>query len=280
MVRDYNIKILLINDGYIFFWKNYTSNYSLLELLRNGNRFRYDENQNYGIFNIELIVDKNLGNVITGELVKYQDYKKEPVVKENSLSIEYIQDVILGKCRFFLLEKEHLIAYNPYGSIINANAFCKAFSGILIGADDTFNVESRIFPVNMTYDFINYLEKMQSITKLSISLTPSNPNNRDVWEEIDDKLRNMNVRAYKEVFEAKPGKSLDLQDEERSKIHMAEDGYGKAISEGLDEDGNDITISTDSTETILRKKVDKTDDVKVQLQSLANVFKSVINRFK
>lgn len=267
-------------DTYFFGRLNYTSNYSLLELLRNGNRFRYDENQNYGIFNIELIVDKNLGNVITGELVKYQDYKKEPVVKENSLSIEYIQDVILGKCRFFLLEKEHLIAYNPYGSIINANAFCKAFSGILIGADDTFNVESRIFPVNMTYDFINYLEKMQSITKLSISLTPSNPNNRDVWEEIDDKLRNMNVRAYKEVFEAKPGKSLDLQDEERSKIHMAEDGYGKAISEGLDEDGNDITISTDSTETILRKKVDKTDDVKVQLQSLANVFKSVINRFK
>ncbi len=168
-------------DTFYFGRLSYTSKYPLLKLLETGNKFRPEPYINYRIFDMERLVDIEIGTLFTGILVKYKDYVEEEVVKDNQTSIEYIKDSIMGKCRFFLTEKTHLIAYNPYGNIINSKAFCEAFSAILMAADDTFGAESMIYPVNQEYEFIKYLETMQSITKLTITLTPSNPNNRDIW---------------------------------------------------------------------------------------------------
>jgi hypothetical protein len=89
-------------DTFYFGRLNYKSEYGIYDLLTYGNRFRIkDKSTQYGIFNVEVIDDRDFGVIFTGELVKYQDIKEEPVVKEDKLSTEYIKDVIQGKARFF-----------------------------------------------------------------------------------------------------------------------------------------------------------------------------------
>lgn len=261
---------------------NYESKYSILELLTHGNRYRPSKRNNirFGIFEVEIIQDNILGNIFTGELVKYQDLKEEPVVKENLLSIEYIKDVIMGKSRFYLMENEHLIAYNPYGKIISQKAFCDAFSGVIIGADDSFDLDSVIYPVNQEYEFLSFLYKMRSLSKLTIKLTPSNPNNRELWKRYDDRLNNMNVKSSEEKMIAKENQSIKIDDEAKSKIAMAQDGYGKAIGEGTDSDGIDITISTDEKDSIIKKKIDSELGIYEQLHRLRTIFEKIISRFK
>ncbi len=102
----------------------------------------------------------------------------------------------------------------------------------------------------------------------------------DIWKDVDDKLNEMNARTYKEEIKAKKGMSLNISDDETAKIHMAEDGYGKAKSEGLDENGNDTVISTDKNETVLRKFIKGDLDIIDQITSLRKVFQDVTNRFK
>ncbi|WP_410005649.1 DUF4747 family protein [Aequorivita nionensis] len=259
---------------------NYKSKYDLFELLNYGNKFR-DKNSNtqYGIFSIETIEDKDLGVVFSGELVKYQDIKEEPVVKDDILTIEYIRDYIQGRARFFLIEKNHLIAYNPYGNIISPKRFCEAFSGVIIGADDTFNVDSLIYPINQEYEFMNFLQKMRSLNKLTLKLTPSNPNSRDLWKDIDERLNNMHVKVYTEEMQAMDNESIVVDEITESKIKMAQDGYGKAKGEGKDEDGNEVTISTEESESIMKKKIENNLMVREQFFSLKNVFEKILRRF-
>lgn len=267
-------------ESYYFGRLNFIGKRNLVELLNSGFTYRPDNNIKYGIFDVETIEEENYGNFITGELVKYVDYTSSDVVKDGKISSITFENSIKGKCRFFIHEKNHLIAYNPYGKIIAPKAFREAFSGVLINADDSMEVDSLIYPVNEEYNFIKQFKSMKVVRKLVINLTPSNPNNRDVWKTIDDKLNEMEVKNYKEIFTAKSGKSLSLQKEEENKIVMAEDGYGKATSEGLDEDGNKITISTDSKDSILKKNVPKNRTIKQHLTILKKVFDQIRSRFK
>tara|TARA_R110000868_G_scaffold355726_1_gene617291 strand:- start:4995 stop:5807 length:813 start_codon:yes stop_codon:yes gene_type:complete len=260
---------------------NYTSNYNLYNLLTYGNKFRTpDSNNRYGIFSVSVIDDVELGVVFTGELVKYQDLKEEEVVKDNELTIEYIKDAIQGRCRFFLTEKSHLIAYNPYGKVISPKAFCEAFSGVIIGADDTFNVDSEIYPINQEYEFMNFIKTMSRLETLIINLTPSNPNNRDIWKNTDDRLNEMNVKKYKEEMTVKKNQSIEIDELTESKIIMAQDGYGKAIGSGKDLDGNDVTVSTDSKESVMKKKINKDLSPTEQHFFIRDVFNKIIDRFK
>src|SRR5690606_3083671 len=137
---------------------NYSSDSKnkLRDLLAYGNRFRPSKSTNYqfGIFSVMELKDPELGLIYTGELVKYQDLKEEPVVKENKISSEYIEAVIMGRSRFYLLDKSHLIAYNPYGKVISPKVFCESFLGVLIGADNSLNIDAEIYPINYEYEFM------------------------------------------------------------------------------------------------------------------------------
>ncbi|MBR9916050.1 MAG: DUF4747 family protein [Algicola sp.] len=266
-------------DTFYFGRLNFVSKRDLYKLLDSGYKYRPEVNINFGVFNLRKMEDRDFGVIITGELIKYKDYIENEVVKDNKPSTELVENAILGKCRFFLLEQDHLIAYNPYGKIIDDKAFCHSFSGVIIAADDTFDSDSLIYPINNEYEFLDFVKKMRSINKLTINLTPSNPNNRDLWKDVDDKLNEMNVKIYKETFTATKGKSLNLQDEEESKIHMAEDGYGKAFSEGVDQDGNEVSVSTDHKDSVMKKKISKTEDVAEQYMNLRGVFDNIRNRF-
>lgn len=267
-------------ETYYFGRLNFISKRNLYDLLKAGYKYRSDANTRFGLFEVRSFNDSDLGIVYTGELIKYVDYKQEDVIKEDQITVEVISDAIKGRCKFFLTESDHVIAYNPYGRIISDKAFKRAFSGILIAADDSFDVDSLIYPINYEYQFRSFLQKMKRIDKLTFNLTPSNPNNRETWQNIDDKLNKMNVKKYKEEFLAKDGSSLELDDESDAKITMAEDGYGKATGQGIDSDDNDVVVSTEKAENILKKKVKPDQNDNVVKESLKSTFENIRERFK
>ncbi|MBK8243677.1 MAG: DUF4747 family protein [Saprospiraceae bacterium] len=237
-------------------------------------------NINYGIFNVELIKHDELGNIITGKLVKYQDNKKENViVKDSIISQLNVPGVILGNCEFYLLEKTHLIAYNPYGRIISSESFCKNFTEIILLGNDSMLIDSQIHPVVEEFKFLEFLRSMKVLKKFTVSLVPSNPNNRDLWKAMDERLRNMNVSKYKETLEADKNEGLKIDKLTESKIHMAEDGYGKATGEGVSKDGTDITISTNEKESIIKKKIEQVATPDEKISSLKLVFDKINERF-
>lgn len=258
---------------------NYVSNRNLLELLLSGYKYRHDRNTRFGLFGVETLQDRDLGLIFTGELIKYVDYKSEDVIKDNEITIEYISDAIRGRSRFFLTNSDHLIAYNPYGRIISDSLFKRAFSGILLAADDSFYVDSIIYPINIEYQFRKFIGSMRELNVLTFDLTPSNPNNRDIWRRIDERLNGMNAKKYKEEFLAKDGKSIAIDAEAEAKITMAEDGYGKVTGHGKDADDNDIVISTDRNENIVRKKIEKDQSPNEQIRSLSKTIESIRKRF-
>jgi len=266
-------------DIFYFGRLNYIGERSLLDLLQSGYKYRSDHNTKYGIFDVETIEDSDLGKIYTGELVKYNDVKSEDVIKDDQISKENIFDAIKGTSRFYLTETDHIIAYNPYGRILSDRSFRKAFSGVIIAGDDSFIVDSVIFPVNIEHQFRELFENMKLLSKLTFNLTPSNPNNRDVWKKIDEKLGKMRVKKYKEEFLAKEGESIELDEESKAKMVMAEDGYGKVIGQGKDQDDNDVVISTDKKENILKGRIEKELSVKNQIESLKRIYKNIRERF-
>lgn len=211
------------------------------------------------------------------------EYKRMTIRKPNtykSRSNEYIPDVITGKSRFYLLEKSHIIAYNPYGRIISPKAFCQTFVGVLMLSDDSLKIEAEIHPVNDEYEFINFINKMTTISNISLNLVPSNPNPRDIWKEMDDRLNDINAKSYSEKIEAKPNKSLIIDELTQSKIAMAQDGYGKVVAKGTDENGDSVEISTERKESVIKKEIFKNLAESDQLKALKRVFVKILERFK
>jgi hypothetical protein len=260
-------------DTFYFSRLNHVKKKNLWKLLSAGHIYTINQNDSYGFFDLETIKDKELGVIYSGLLIKYVAFKSENVVKEGKMDIAYIKDSIQAQCRFFLTKKDHILIYNPYGNIVNREAFQKYFMAILSLGDDSFESDNSIFPINTEHDFFKFLKtEMKTLSKLTISLTPSNPNPNPDWDKVDDKLNKMNLKSYKEVLVAKDGQSIDLQDEERQKISMANDGYGKAVGSGLDQDGLPIKISTDKNENVLSKQISKGIAAIDQL----NVFKRII----
>ncbi|WP_046745542.1 DUF4747 family protein [Kordia zhangzhouensis] len=253
-----------------------------LKSLLKGNSFYRPKKSNYkyGIFCVEEINDDDLGKIYTGELVKIQDLKEEEVVKEHEITNEYIPDVISGKSRFYLLEKSHIIAYNPYGKIISPKAFCQTFVGVLMLSDDSLKIDAEIYPINDEYEFVNFLKKMTTISNIALNLTPSNPENRDIWKVTDDRLNSMNAGSYSEKIKAKPNQSLIIDELTESKIAMAEDGYGKVVAKGTDENGDSVEISTERKESVIKKEIFKDLMQSDQLKALKKVFMKILDRFK
>jgi len=257
----------------------YRGKKSIIDLLNHGFILK-KLNINYGIFDLVFLKHDELGNIITGKLVKYQDFKEENViVKDAAIGLINVPGVILGNCEFYLLEKTHLIAYNPYGKIISSESFCKIFSEIIIGGNDSFLIDAIIHPVVEEFQFLEFLKSMQLLKKFTVSLVPSNPNNRDLWKAMDERLRNMNVTKYKETLEGDKNKGLKIDELTESKIYMAEDGYGKATAEGISRDGTDITISTNKKESIIKKRIDSETSRDQKISTLKIVFDKINERF-
>jgi hypothetical protein len=174
-----------------------------------------------------------------------------------------------------------IIAYHPSGSVISGKAFVARFAEIIENAYDRFFISAEILPINEPEAFKEALRRFSRIDRLSIYLHPSNPSSREIWRPIDDKLREMNAKEYREEYDGQrsdSGLKPDADESVGRKIAMAEDGYGHAEATGIRE-GKKRTASTRALPLSSDAPSDAAPGASV-LRALSDSFLSVLRRFE
>ncbi|MBE9464707.1 hypothetical protein ACFP1I_04000 [Dyadobacter subterraneus] len=184
-----------------------------------------------------------------GKIVKYAD-RKEKVANVEELTTDsvIVPDRILSESHFVIEFKENFLLYTESKSHLNKNSFIVKFndliSKVLIRA--TFNCEA--YPVSDQYSFFNRLSDLQEVLELELTIFPTNPFPSKVIEEIDNVLKEQNVKVKYTKYKAKPG-GLNVKDKEiKENSTYADIGYGKGQARGIDKSGNAVRISSQKSD--------------------------------
>lgn len=237
----------------------------------------------WGFSDVEMVHHDVLGDMYEGFLVKYKDQESVEVVNTEARVIEDedVQNLIAAHSRFFLHVQSGIIAYHPIGTVISGNAFVARFAEIIENAYERFFISAEILPVNEPEAFKEALRHFTRIDRLSIYLHPSNPSSRDIWQSIDDKLRAMNARDYREEYNGQRsdrGLRPDADEMIERKIAIVEDGYGHAEATGI-RGGKKRIASTRSLPLSVDAPSDSAESPDV-LKALSDTFRSVLRRFE
>lgn len=223
------------------------------------------------------------GAFLHGYLVKYRPLTEEEVARPDlgTIGDTTISNLVVAKSRFFLHIESGLIAFHPASGQIEIPQFCKMFPELFTNAFDNFFINAEIQIVQEQYKIFEVLPRFSEITRVYIALHPSNPNLADMWKEVDEDLKRIGADKYTETWEA-GGKSATLKvvDDKpiRSKIAMAEDGYGEAELTGK-LDGEQKKVSTrDNPVQAPAPSDDERPDV--ILDGLSAAFKKIFGRFE
>jgi hypothetical protein len=198
-----------------------------------------------------------------------------------AIADENVRNLVVAHSRFIVHTKSGIIAYHPVGTRISASAFQSHFCRLIENAVNEVFFSAEILPINELEMFQEAMRRFDRIDRLSIYLHPSNPSNRIPWRRVDERLRAMNVDNYQEVYHGKAangGLKLDADPFLRSKIVMAEDGYGHADAIGK-RDGKVHKASTRNQPLSAQAPGDAVAAPLV-IRALASAFSSVLRRFR
>lgn len=252
----------------------------ILEGLRSDAEISF-RNFQYGFFNVREIFIEN-ERFFHGYIAKYKSETEGEVVdlKSRAIKDEIFPYMTVAKVRFFVHPKTGILIYHTKGNDLNKSSFINRFKDLLEKAYDNFFVKIDINAINESVKFFESLKKFKKIKFLKIELTPSNPENRDIWEKLDERLRRLKVTKYTETYQAeKKEESLQLDDAEiNSKLEMANDGYGDAEVKGIDENGNRKTLNIKENQ-VSAKAVSQERGPQESLAGLFPMFKKIIERF-
>lgn len=200
----------------------------------------------YNDYSYKIIDIETLDSYILGYLVKYDPYGRGEIMDEATGTAKPGGTInnIVAKSMFLINTDEMIIAYEEVQNLISKTMFVRMFNDLFKLNHEKDDYEFSISSIKEQYSFIEQVEKMQEIKKVSISLVPSNPNNADLWRDTDERLRKNNITKYKEVQESNTNEGLVIDKDTIAKMAMSEDGYGIAEAIGIDESGNPITITT------------------------------------
>jgi hypothetical protein len=217
-----------------------------------------------------------------GYLVKYRRITEEEVARPDlgSIGDTPIENLIVAKARFFLHLQSGVIAFHPVGGQVEANAFCDRFKRVFENEFQGFFVAAEIQMIQEQYKIFEVLSEFETVTKVQLSLHPSNPNLSEMWKDIDKDLKNKGVDSYVEIYEAgKKSPTLNIVNDKnvRGKIAMAEDGYGKAAVTGKLR-GKTKTVTTRDNPVSGQARNEQFTPREV-LDDLLSVFRLIFSRF-
>jgi hypothetical protein len=248
------------------------------------NSSKYQEywGSNWGFFDIASI-SSEFGPLIHGYLVKFKPETDEEVAipETHKLSDEAIQNRVTAKSRFFLHIDSGLISYHPIQNKIENRTFCDRFAKLFELAYENFFVSVEIQAIVDNYKIFEELKKFKSIARVSIYLHPSNPSNREIWARTDERLKKLGATNYLEKYKANPengGLNILDDDEVKSKISMADDGYGRADVTG-EMDGVRKRISTKDNPITAPAPTDE-NPPELIVANLSATLKNIFSRFK
>ena len=221
---------------------------------------------------------------IAGHLVKYNPEDIEEVVDESTRKLrdENLRNKVEGKARFIIDPSSSILMFFEVSNVITKNTFIDKFCKLFQQNHGNYFTQLYISPIKEQYSFIEKVRSFKAIKKIMITLFPSNPNFADRWKSIDERLRRNNINKYKEIQEnTKPESQIIVDEETESKFLMSEDGYGKSDATGINEKGEEKTISTKDSEKIVKKPIpndlEKAVDV---LRIVSETLQDIVNRTK
>lgn len=235
----------------------------------------------YKFFDTE-VVEFDGKEFISGQLVKYNPADIERVVDESEQKIvdEDVKNKVVGMSRFIIDASSSIVMFMEVPNVISRETFVNRFTELFKKNYDDYFIELSITPIKEQYSFIETIRKFRAVKQISITLFPSNPNFADRWKVIDERLRNNHITKYKETQENNiSGQNIRIDEETENKFLMAEDGYGESHASGIDENGNERTISTKDEVKHISKQIppdmDKITDV---LLVIAETLQTIVNR--
>lgn len=198
------------------------------------------------------LVDVNVKNsYISGYLIKYDPYSIDEVYDDTNakLSTDSTKNKIVAKSYFIIEYDAGLLVFEEVSNQISKNTFIERFKELFIDN----HKEKRTVLINISgiveqYSFLERVKELKKIEKITLNLVPSNPHFADKWENVDERLRKLNIGKYKEIQETKSNEGIIIDEETESKILMSEDGYGDTQVYGKDENNIETFISTKSKE--------------------------------
>lgn len=218
---------------------------------------------------------------ITGEVVKYEEQRsQETLSDENKVEDIVLKNPLLARVRFIYDANESLLMYEEDKSHIPKESFIDRLYSILRESGRSELLPIVITPITYAYaPFLDRLKSMHEIKRITISLQPSNPNNRERWKKIDEKLKQDQITHYKEVQVNKnPQQGIKLDDETVSKILMGQDGYGTTTANGFDENGKKINITTKDSELQAKAEITGMQDIDGEIEQLQEKINDIKNK--
>lgn len=238
----------------------------------------------WGFFEVDRLVREE-EVYLHGFLVKYRPSESTEVVDISTREIEpsEFNDKVKAKSRFFLNVKSGILAYQILGDITD-KVFRRSFCDLLHRAYDDFFVDFDIQTINKNVSFFESISSLDSISKITISLHPSNPSNRKIWQKQDERLKALNIKTQTDIIRLKSDVSASkiTDDEEiNSKLHMASDGYGKARITGKFANEEKVVSTGDNPITCkVELEAEKVDSISDIVAQIIPTFKIIFNRMK
>jgi hypothetical protein len=236
--------------------------------------------QRWGFYEFRELEDPS-GLFMSGYLVKYNPEAEEEIVipERHALEDKAVENKVMAKSRFFLHASSGLIVYHPVGGQISRKLFPRRFVQVFEDALANFFVNADIQSIEEEYSFEEMLKSFTFIREVSIHLHPSNPSSRDIWQNVDRRMKELNASDYREKYESderKGGLKVVEDQNIRQKIAMAVDGYGNVEVTG-DRDGKMLKVSTlDNPMSILAPSGENPEEV---FPALRETIASFLGRF-
>jgi hypothetical protein len=243
------------------------------------NQLRRVREHLWGFFEVEGV--DGHAEYLTGYLAKVRPQNAEEVgdLVARSFAMTTVENRAIAKSRFFLHVPTGLLAYQYVSSHIEQRTFEEQFARLFEEGYKQFFVTADVLTVEERANFLDAIRTFDRVQTLSVSLHPTNPHFSEVYRAIDERLKAIDAKDYRETIAADPnGPGLRVTEDSdiRSKAMMAEDGYGKLSASGT-RNGRSVQAST--SENPITTSVDVRDRSPSQILSeLADEFMSIIRR--
>lgn len=195
-----------------------------------------------------------------GRLVKYKTIEEEVVIEDSRIiGLSTVDDAVVAKPEFVLHPSSGIIAFRPIPSRLSAGQFREKFARLVEASFENFFISTRVEAVNEDFEIQEQFRRFRTILSINIELHPSNPHNRDLWERIDNEIKELGAVEYQQKLVGGPtglNKAKVEQDEIYLGIIMASDGYGHASIDGVLEDGRRVTVTTADNPTETKTTID------------------------
>lgn len=215
-----------------------------------------------------------------GRLVKYKAIEEEVVIEDTrAIGLSTVDDAVVAKPEFVLHPYSGIIAFRPIPSRFSAAQFRLKFAQLVEASFDNFFISAKVESINEDLGVQEQFRKFRTILSINIKLHPSNPHNRDLWERIDNEIKDLGATEYEQNVVGGPSglnKEKIKQGDLFLGIIMASDGYGHASIDGLLDDGRHVTVTTADNPTETKTSLD--GDPEHLIEQLYRTFKSVWSR--